>query len=393
MPASKPPLSVVFAVTATAMMGNALLAAAAPEIVDHFDQPVDRIGLIFTVVALPGIVVAPLVGHLADRFGRKRVLVPCLIVFGIGGSIGALAPNFPIFLATRFFMGIGAAGLINLSLVIIADAWTGNERSKLIGQNSAVVTICLAIFPLSGGVLTELFGWRGPFLPFVLVFGVAGLVARRLVDNVEVQPVAIGPQYRRAAGVVKAPLVYSTLLLGMVLFMIIFGVFLGIFAEHLETTFGYRPSVRGAIIAAPALTSTIAALSLGRLRLRISVQTIVYGGLAAFAVSLALIGATKALPLLFLGVFIYGLGEGSMIPTLQDVIASEAPEAVRATVMAIWVGFVRAGQALGPAVAGAMLRWFSTGEVMIASGLFAAAVCGITALGRPFTTIAAPDER
>lgn len=60
-----------------------------------------------------------MIGVLADRFGRRAVLVPCLVGFGTFGLLSALAPTFEVLLFLRLCQGIGAAGLVNLAVVLI----------------------------------------------------------------------------------------------------------------------------------------------------------------------------------------------------------------------------------------------------------------------------------
>ena len=133
---------------------------------------------------LPGIVMAPVIGVLADRFGRRAVLVPCLAAFGVFGLLSALAPTLRHARSSlRLLQGLGSAGLINLAVVLIGDHWTGLERARLVGQNAAVLTVSLAVFPPLGGLLTELGGWRLSFAPYALGLATAVLICRRLDAN------------------------------------------------------------------------------------------------------------------------------------------------------------------------------------------------------------------
>ena len=126
-------LPVIFAVTLTSIMGNSLLSPAIPNILDEFGRGDSSAGLLVAATSLPGIVVAPVVGLLADRHGRRQVLVPCLVVFGLAGVMVATAQSFALMLVFRFVMGFGAAGLINLAVVIISDNFPGEQRTYWIG--------------------------------------------------------------------------------------------------------------------------------------------------------------------------------------------------------------------------------------------------------------------
>src|SRR5205085_1519140 len=105
--------------------------------------------------SLPGVVVAPIIGLGADRFGRRAVVLPCLVVFGLGGMAAMLAGSFPVLLAARLLQGFGAAGLVNLAVVMIGDRYDDPaERAAAIGRNGAVLTVGLAVLPALGGALT-----------------------------------------------------------------------------------------------------------------------------------------------------------------------------------------------------------------------------------------------
>ena len=83
-------------------------------------------------------------------------------------------------LLCRLLQGVGSAGLINLAVVLIGDHWTGLERARRVGQNAAVLTVSLAVFPPIGGALTQLGGWRLAFAPYAVGFVTAARVWRRL---------------------------------------------------------------------------------------------------------------------------------------------------------------------------------------------------------------------
>jgi ACDE family multidrug resistance protein len=167
----RPPVGLIYAVTVTGILSTTLILPAIPDILEAFDQPDGRAGVLVAAGSVAGIVMAPLIGGLADRFGRRRVLVPCLVVFGVAGGLGGLAPTFWFLVLARFVQGIGSAGLINLAVVIIGDHWSGNERAGAIGRNVAVLTVSLAVLPAVGGLLTELGTWRLAFAPNLIATG------------------------------------------------------------------------------------------------------------------------------------------------------------------------------------------------------------------------------
>ena len=294
--ASPPPLPLIFSITITGILANTLVGPAIPDILDAFHQPDSRAGLFVAAGTLPGILMAPVIGVLADRFGRRAVLVPCLVAFGTFGLLSALAPSFPILLALRLLQGIGSAGLINLAVVIIGDHWTGLDRARLVGQNAAVLTLSLAVFPPLGGLLTELGGWRLSFAPYAIGLATAVLIYRRLDANRPAAGVTLRDQLGGAGAAVRHRDVLGSISIGVIIFMLIFGLFLTALPVHLEREFGLSAGQRGLVIAAPALTSTFTALRLGWLRARFGVVALLAGAAVLFTIAFAIIGVAPTLP-------------------------------------------------------------------------------------------------
>ena len=132
-------------------------------------------------------------------------------------------------------------------MVLIGDHWTGLERARLVGQNAAILTISLAVFPPLGGVLTELGGWRLSFAPYALGLATAVLIYHRLDANRPAGGVTIRAQLRGAGTAIRHREVIGSVSIGFVIFMLIFGLFLTAMPVHLESEFGLerRPARAG----------------------------------------------------------------------------------------------------------------------------------------------------
>ncbi len=385
---TRPPLVLIFAVTATALMSNSLITAITPDIIDDFGLADGQVGILVASASVAGIVVAPLIGFLADRHGRRRVLLPCLVVYGVFSVLGGLAPTFELLLTARVLQGLGSAGLINLSVVLIADNFDGEERARLIGVNSAVLTASLAVYPTLGGLLADQWDWRVAFVPYAATLVVAGFAWRYLVDTAPRVEAPYVDQLRAAVAEARRPIIGATMLLALVTFVLIFGVFLAAMAIHLENEFGLGPSARGMIYAVPAVVSTLTALSLGRLRRLVGPPTLVPLGVSLFGVAFLAIGLTGSLAVLIVAVAVYGVGEGISIPTLQDVAAGRSTPSLRGAIVAIWTGFARTGQVVGPLLAGVAIDEFGTAETFVIAAIGALAVAALVAITRPYRSMA-----
>ncbi len=379
-----PPLWVIFGVTITGILANTLVNAPLPDILDAFDRPDGDAGIFVASATIPGIFAALAIGLLADRVGRRVVLVPCLVGFGVTGLAAGAAPTFEILLLLRFAQGIAAAGLINLAVVIIGDSWEGAQRARYFGYNAAVLTGSLAVVPALGGLLTELGGWRASFAPYGIGLVAAVVVHRKLPPDGATGTATLRGQLRDAGAILRTPLVLAAVGWGFVVFVLIFGLFLTVLPLHLEQEFGLSAGNRGLVIAVPAIGSSVAALLLGRVRRRIGGRRVVLAAGAMFAVGFVVIGWAGTLPLLAAGALIYGLGEGSAIPTVQDLVTSAAPTASRGAVVAVFVSSIRAGQSVGPMLAGPLIERIGTGEVFVlGAGLAAALLVAMVVIPLP----------
>lgn len=371
----------VFSVTAMALLNNSVLVSSTPEILESLGQPVERAGMLIAAGTVTGIVAAPAMGFLADRYGRKRVIVPCLLVFGVFGCLGGFSPSLEWLLAIRIVQGLGSAGLINLVVVLITDHWSGLDRARLLGQNSAVITGFLAVFPFIGGATTDLFGWRWNFAYYGLALLVGVAVIRLLHDPWTPRNEQVGRQLRAALSEAVLPFYAACMGLGALTFFVMFGLFLTLVPIHLAAEFGLGPTERGIVAAVPAVTSTVTALAVTWFRRRLPVGALVVIGLGVFGATFIGMGL-GALWLLVVATAVYGLAEGLIIPTLQDLVAERAPEHLRGVLMALWVGALRIGQTAGPLAVGLAVGWLSTSMVFVLAGVAVGALALLLHLSR-----------
>jgi MFS transporter, DHA2 family, multidrug resistance protein len=115
-------------------------------------------------------------GVLGDRYGRKRFLLIGLTLFGLASLASAYARDPNQLIAARALMGLGAAGIMPVTLSIISNVFDPRERGRAIGVWAGAVGLGAAIGPIVGGVLLEKFWWGSVFLINVPVIAI-GLIA------------------------------------------------------------------------------------------------------------------------------------------------------------------------------------------------------------------------
>lgn len=396
-------LAIIFGVTLFAVMGVASITPAIPRVMDAFGLREGQAGLLITAFTLPGAFLTPLVGILADRVGRRRVLVPALCVFAVAGGLGGMVRDFEVFLALRAVQGLGAAGLGSLNSTIIGDLYQGPRRARAMGLNASVLSIGTAVYPLLGGALAVA-GWNYPFLLPWLALPL-GLVVHRWLDNPE--PVGRaslrdylggawrGLRDRRILGVFAS---------GILIFVILYGSYLTYFSLLLGRVFQASSLVIGLVMFSMSLTTAVASSQLGGLAHRYSKRGLLMTAFTAYAVALALVpvaAAAVAPEAIGLGgngpvtggvalwpflvpTLLFGVAHGINLPTLQTQLAELAPLEHRAIFMSLNGTMLRVGQTLGPVVMGLVFGLAGYSGVFWAGSLLALAGVGVVGftLGR-----------
>ena len=120
-------------------------------------------------------------GSLGDQFGRRRIFILGLGLFGITSVLCGLAPTSGVLVAARGLQGLAGALLVPGSLAILAAAFEGAERGRAVGTWTAWTGIATVIGPAGGGALIEAFSWRAIFLVNVPLILATMWIAHRCV--------------------------------------------------------------------------------------------------------------------------------------------------------------------------------------------------------------------
>ena len=119
-------------------------------------------------------------GALADRYGRRLMLVIGLVLFGAGSLFAPFVTDADQLIALRAFMGLGASFMMPATLSIIADVFDADERPKAIAAWGSISAIGIVAGPLLGGWLLDHFAWPSVFLINV-PFAILGIIATMAV--------------------------------------------------------------------------------------------------------------------------------------------------------------------------------------------------------------------
>ena len=140
-------------------------------------MPQWAIGLAIAVYGLARFLVAVPSGQLADRAGRRTALALGGLVTAAGNFLCAYAPTYAAFVAARFVAGAGAALVVTVGTIVLADITTPARRGRTMAVYQGVFLFAVGIGPLPGGFLAERFGLHTPFVAYAVTGVVAAAVA------------------------------------------------------------------------------------------------------------------------------------------------------------------------------------------------------------------------
>jgi EmrB/QacA subfamily drug resistance transporter len=172
-------LTAAVSITAAEFLSGISLNVALPAVGEAFDTDVAGLqwlanGYLLTLAALTLVG-----GAMADRFGRRRVVLIGTVWFGVSTILVALAPTLEFLIVMRVVQGIGAAILTPTALAIIEVSIEPGDRARAIGAWSGLSGLAVAIGPAIAGGLVDGVGWQGAFLipvPLVLIVAYVALV-------------------------------------------------------------------------------------------------------------------------------------------------------------------------------------------------------------------------
>ncbi len=366
-------LQIIFCIALMAVMGVAVITPAFPKIVQELNISTQDVGLLISVFTFPGVILTLVFGVLADRFGRKKILVPSLILFGLAGGACAFARDFNLLLILRFFQGVGAPSLFFLNFTIIGDLYSGKERTTAMGFNASVLNLGSAIYPVIGGALAML-AWYYPFLLSFIAIPV-GLLVLFSLKNPEPRREQHLKEYLGNVWMsIKNRQVAGLFLASGITFIIFYGVYFTYFPLLIGDSFGASPFIIGLFIASMGLTAAFTSSQMGKLAKVYSERNLLKAVFILYALALVIIPFVSNLWLLLIPSIIFGVAQGIIFPSIYTLLSGFAPMRHRAALLSVNTTVSRVGMTLGPLLMGAIFGIWGIGAVFYAGAGFSIAI-------------------
>jgi ACDE family multidrug resistance protein len=328
-------------------------------------------------------VVIPISGVLSDRFGRKKVIIPSLLLYGAGGVLAGFAStagSYTTMLAGRILQGIGAAGTAPIAMALVSDLYRGEKRSKALGILEASNGMGKVLSPIFGALLA-LIVWYAVYFAFpVLILPATAALwffVKEPARTGQVPPIAQYGRHLKKTWKRQGKWLLVAFLAGAVTLFILFGVLFHL-SDILETKYRIDGILKGLILAIPLLAmSSTSYWTGGHIRQKMRrMRFFISGGLFAIALAMAVIPFfTNTYVLLGLLVLI-GIGSGLVLPSLNTLITSAVGSEERGIVTSLYGSVRFLGVAIGPPVFGALesqrfLLFLGAGALAALSGALA----------------------
>lgn len=364
------------------VIGNSMLIPAFPMMGQALNISQLQVGLTITLFSIPAGLTIPILGFISDKIGRKKVIVPALIVYAIGGLISGVAPllldnPYNMIIAGRIVQGIGAAGTGPIAMALVGDIFKGNERSKALGIIEAANGLGKIVSPIIGALIATLIWYALFYVYAILAVPVAILVwlvikeppiknkdrsAKTYVNNI----IKIFKQ--------KGKTLIGSYAAGSVVLLVLFGV-LSFLSDVLETEYGLKGVTKGFALAGPVLAMSGTAYFSGRFLQshRNLMKESIVTGLIMSAIALAMVAVIKNDYVFFAGLFFNGVGAGLVLPAVNTLVTSSAPIEERGGITALYGSVRFFGVAAGPPTFSMLIETSRLLMFAVGSGLVAIA--------------------
>lgn len=346
-------------------LGNSMLIPVLPMIEDVLSITQLQSSLIITIYSVVAIILIPIAGYLSDKFGRKRIIIPSLIITAIGGGLAAFASwkitePYLLIMVGRLLQGVGAAGAFPVTIPTVGDMYADEDDvSKGLGIIETANTFGKVLSPIIGASLA-LVVWFLPFI-FVPIFSIISLLLVIFLVKVPKQKQRTKPKFSRFFKNIKAVFkkngrwLVAIFIIGGLNMFVLFG-YQFHFSNLLEKQYQINGVFKGLILAIPlivlCLASYLSSKKIGdNKRL---MKWLIFSGNLIIGVPLLFITKGISLWLIICLLAIASLGIGISLPSLDTLITKGVEKNIRGTVTSLYSSTRFLGVASGPPIVAVM---------------------------------------
>ena len=357
----------------TTMMSNVAIVTALPHLKEHFTnvQNIEFYArLMLTLPSLAVALLAPILGHIVFKFGKKQSALIALSVFAISGSAGLYLESIEMLLFSRALFGVCIATLMIVSTSLVGDYFKEQARHKFMGYQSAFTAIGGVLFVIGGGFLSDM-SWRYSFGIYLIGFLLLPLVFTQIKEVAYKQnddaPIEMGR---------KIYFIYFLAFFYMLIFFILPTQIPFLLIEN----FNASGKLAGSVIAIAFLANAFGAMFFAKLKSRFKYSTIFVIALFIIACGFVGVGIASSLYLFFFAAPLLGFGGGVMMTNLTAWMLGVTSVQKRVKTSGYFTSALFWGQFASPLVFHGLVSALGVQDFFFAIGLFLFSIVVMTSV-------------
>ncbi|MCM3767876.1 MFS transporter [Neobacillus niacini] len=359
-------------------LGNSMLIPVLPSMEKELAISSFQSSLIISVYSIVAILLIPVAGYLSDHIGRKKVIIPSLIIAGIGGVISGWAAwkldAYWLVLVGRALQGVGAAGAFPIVLPLVGDMF----------KNEDDVSVCLGIIETSntfGKVISPIFGaflagfiWFIPFFSIPVFCAISVILMAFLVKSPKKKekPIPFKTFFMNVKKTFSSEgrWLYAIFFIGGIMMLVLFGI-LFYLSEVFEKEYGIKDVKKGFFLALPLGALCLSSFITGKIikKNKVLMKWLTFGGILGAAISIAALWFSIKLWYMLTMFLISGIGIGLCLPSLDSLITDGVEKKERGTITSIYSSMRFIGVAAGPPIIALLMKYSNHWIFIIMSGL------------------------
>lgn len=366
------------------VLGNSMLVPILPMMENILGISQFQSSLVITLFSITAGLIIPVSGYLSDRFSRKAIIIPSLIIYGIAGilaGLGAIWKSYTIIIIARAIQGLGAAGTAPIAMALVGDLYKGGTESKALGLTEASNGTGKVISPILGSLLAIL-AWYAPFFAFPVFCTISLLAVIFIIKEPkrEQEPPELKAYLKQIGQILKdkGRWLITSFFAGSLALFILFGVLFYLSNILEEAPYHIKGVAKGLVLAIPLLGMVVTSYTTGALIKKngTAMRWITNIGLALMTVSLgsSIFLFNKLYPLISL-LTLSGIGTGLLLPCLNTMITGAVKKEERGMITSIYNSLRFIGVALGPPLFGWLMERSHPSVFITVSILAAIALC------------------
>lgn len=371
------------------MTGYGIVMPVFAKRLGEFGSGVEALGFMTMAFAIAQFLLAPFMGTLADRFGRRPLILIALAGVVVANIAYLLVESTGGYIAVRFFQGAITAGLLPAAMGVVADIVPEQQRAQWVGILMGSYSAGFIFGPALGGFLYDQWGFVAPF-GLSASLALLGLISAFLM--VPETKSATGPNQatpRRSQnsqpGGWLAALPRPLYILATLLLLDFVTVFAFAFIEpqmvfYFYDELGFTTTQFGLIVGGYGLAMVFGQTTLGRLSDRFGRRPIMALGFSLNLLFYLGMIVVRSFGLMFVVAVVAGLGGALLAPALSAFYLDITAEQHRSRVMGLKESASALGGVLGPLLVAVASWWLSAQNIFLASAGVTAAAIGLTLL-------------